>query len=81
MFDSGALTLMPPKKARKSVGGRPKAAEPLRSLMSVKGSLSFENWLDGLVSHARQGTRTLLLKNALYDFAKKTGYEPEMPKR
>lgn len=80
MFPSGAVLDMPAKK-RKAVAGRPKEPEPLRSLISVKGTTAFEEWLDGLVDHAHQGTRTLLLRNALRVFAEQQRYEKTMPKR
>jgi hypothetical protein len=81
MGPPGAVIEMPPKKARKSAGGRPPEPEPVRSLISLKGTPSFEAWLDGLVDHAHQGTRTLLLKNALRVFAQANGYLDPQPKR
>jgi hypothetical protein len=79
-MDPSAVSTMARPKA-KGAGGRPPAPEPLRSLMSVKGSAAFEAWLDGLVDHAHQGTRTLLLKNALREFAETHGYKKPQPKR
>jgi hypothetical protein len=83
MDDRGALATMPPKqpKKRKAAGGRPKAPEPLQSLISLKGTTAFASWIDGLVDHAHLGTRTLLLKNALRVFAEQQKYEEPMPKR
>jgi len=75
----GALLDMPPKKAKGA--GRPKAAKPLRSLISLKGTEDFELWVDGLVEHAHLGTRTLLLRNALREFASLVKYSDPMPKR
>lgn len=66
---------------KKTKGGRPKAPEPIKSLVSLKGSEAFERWLDELVEHARQGTRALLTKNALADFAERHGFTKPQPKR
>jgi hypothetical protein len=52
-----------------------------QSLISLKGTVSYEKWIDGLVDHAHQGTRTLLLKNALREFAENHGYKVVVPKR
>ncbi len=76
----GAMVTMPAKK-KKGPGGRPPANEPLRSLISLKGTSAFETWVDGLVEHAHQGTRTLLLRNALREFAVNHGYKEQQPKR
>lgn len=64
--------------------GRPWDGEDevsLRSLVSMKGTDEFEVWLDELVSHARQGTRTLLLKNALAEYAESHGFKKPQPRR
>jgi hypothetical protein len=79
MTGPGAAVTMPPKKKAKV--GRPKTEEPLRSLLSLKGSERFEVWLDALVDHAHQGTRSLLVRNALREFAEKSGFSDPMPKR
>jgi hypothetical protein len=84
MADIGDLATMAKKrqtKKGKGPGGRPPEPEPLRSLLSLKGTASFETWLDALVEHAHQGTRTLLLKNALRVFAESQGFKDLMPKR
>lgn len=80
MGDFGAASVMAPKKAVRKVG-RPAAPEPLRSLVSLKATPTFEAWLDKLVDHARQGTRTLLLKNALAEYAENHGFNEPQPKR
>jgi hypothetical protein len=79
MDPSGAVAEMPkqPKRGR----GRPPASEPMKSLVSLKGTPSFEEWLDGLVKTTRFGTRALLLKNALQDMAEKYEYKKPMPER
>ncbi len=69
-----------PKK-KKSAGGRPPEPEPIRSLVSLKGTAALEKWLDDLVEHSRQGTRTLLIKNALRKWAETEGFKPPQPKR
>ncbi len=82
MFESdGGLAVMARAKASKPKIGRPKSTEPARSIMSVKGSDAMERWVDGLVDHAHQGTRALLVRNALRVFAESVGYEPPIPKR
>jgi hypothetical protein len=71
---------MPPKKRAAKVG-RPATTEPVRSLVSLKGTDAFEEWLDRLVDHSHQGTRALLLKNALRVFAEREGFKEPQPKR
>lgn len=66
---------------RKSVGGRPPEPEPLRGLISLKGTEALEAWIDGLVDHTHQGTRALLVKNALREYAERHGYEKPQPRR
>jgi hypothetical protein len=68
-------------KKPKPKAGRPPEPIPLKSLISLKGSVDFEAWVDGLVEHAHQGTRTLLLKNALREFAENHKYDKPQPKR
>lgn len=80
MSHAGATATMPEKKS-KPKAGRPPEPEPLRSLISLKGTDEFERWVDGLVDHAHQGTRTLLLKNALREFAENHKYGKAQPKR
>lgn len=54
--------------------------QPSRSLASLKGTVELEEWVDGLVDHARQGTRVLLVRNALREFAESKGFREPMPK-
>jgi wyosine [tRNA(Phe)-imidazoG37] synthetase (radical SAM superfamily) len=72
----GARVAMPTKKA-----GRPAEPEPMKSLVSLKGTPTFEAWLDELVEHSHQGTRSLLLRNALRVFAEREGFGKPQPKR
>ena len=67
--------------AKRSGRGRPKRSEPSEIQFALKGTASMGEWVDGLVMHARQGTRALLIKNALYEFARAHGYKPPMPER
>jgi hypothetical protein len=69
------------RKVSKPKIGRPKSAEPGKSIMSVKGTDAMEQWVDGLVDFAHQGTRALLVRNALRVYAESIGYEPPIPKR
>ena len=71
--ESAGTALMPPKKKAKT--------DDRRSLISLKGSGGFAEWLDGLVKHTRLGTRTLVMRNALEDFAKTHGYTVPVPDR
>jgi hypothetical protein len=54
---------------------------PMHSIVSLKGTDDFEVWLDELVDHARQGTRTLLLRNSLAEYAENHGFKKPQPKR
>lgn len=80
MADYGATIEMPPKK-RSARMGRPKAPEPIYSLAALRGTRTFEVWLDKLVEHSRFGTRTLLIKNALKEFAENHDFKEPSPKR
>jgi hypothetical protein len=80
MLNFRETSVMPPKKPAPKVG-RPAEPKPLKSLVSMKGTDDFEAWLDDLVDHARQGTRTLLLKNALAEYAENHGFKRPQPKR
>jgi len=70
-----------PAKAKGSGRGRPKAAKPLKSLLSIKGTDDFEAWIDGLAEHCHLGTRSLAIRNSLRVFAEQQGYDKELPKR
>lgn len=63
-------------KAKKRPVGRPKAPEPLKSLLSLKASQTYEDWLDRLVKHARLASRSHLVRIALEDYAAATKFEP-----
>lgn len=52
-----------------------------RSFVSFKGTMAMEAWIDGLVDHTHQGTRALLVKNALREYAERHGYEKPQPRR
>ena len=67
-------------KKQAKPAGRPKEPEAVKSLVSLKGTVAFEEWLDGFVEHSHQGTRALLLRNALRVFAEQEGYKAP-PKR
>jgi hypothetical protein len=55
--------------------------EPMRSLIALKGTDEFEVWLDGLVERTRFGTRSLLMKNAIREYAERHDFKKPMPKR
>ncbi len=77
-MDAIGAPTMPPKKKRV---GRPKAPQPLRSLISLKGTEDLEAWIEGLVKKARVGTRAQALRNALEAYAADCGYDAPMPER
>jgi hypothetical protein len=74
MQTPGALLDMP--KPKKRPVGRPKMPEPLKSIVAVKASPTYERWLDRLADHVRQPSRANLVRIALEDFAKASGFEP-----
>lgn len=78
MTPSGATATMATKKRPR---GRPKAAKPMKSIVSLKGTEELAVWLDGLTLHSESGTQTNTLRRALKAFAKGQGYEREMPER
>jgi hypothetical protein len=80
MSEAGASAIMAAKK-RASKPGRPAMVRPMHSIVSLKGTDDFEVWLDELVDHARQGTRTLLLRNSLAEYAENHGFKKPQPKR
>jgi hypothetical protein len=53
----------------------------LKSIAAIRGSDELGLWLDSLVEHLRMGTRILLVKNALREYAEKSGFPFPMPKR
>lgn len=77
---SDASAASPPAMAKKKGAakpkGRPRSGMPLKSLLSLKASDDYEAWLDELVEHARLGTRSLLVRNAVREFAEKHGFRP-----
>ena len=68
-------------KEKKGEPGRPPESEPLRSMVSMKGTASFEAWVDELVEITGSGTRSQCLKNGLKSLAKEHGFKKPMPKR
>lgn len=64
-----------------TMAGKPKARQKSSGQIAMKASGDLVQWVDNLVTHSRQGTRSLLLRNALYEFARAHGYKPPMPER
>lgn len=60
--------------------GRPKAADPKRSLASLKGGEQYAKWLDGLVAHSHLPV-TILIEHALREYAENHGFKEAQPKR
>jgi hypothetical protein len=77
MFESGASTLMPPKKR---AGGRPKTPDPKRSIASFRGTTGFADWFEWLVTHRRLPA-SVLIEHALIEYAERHGYKPKAPER
>jgi hypothetical protein len=65
---------------KKSTGGRPKAADPKRSLVSLKGGAKYAEWFDGLVAHMNLSP-TVVMELGLRELAAKHGYSVPQPKR
>jgi hypothetical protein len=68
---------MPPPKKPK---GRPQ--EPVRRLtvLTIKGTPAWKEWLEGFGRHLRAPLSTVV-DQALVRYAKETGYKPEAPER
>lgn len=54
---------------------------PMRSLVALKGTRTFETWLDELVEHSNLETRINLIKAALKEYAMIKGFNEPRPKR
>ena len=67
---------------KKAPRGRPKlGVEPLRSIVSLKGSEELEAWLDRLTRHSESGTRSQTLRRALRAFAEEQKFNESIPPR
>lgn len=64
----------------KAVGGRPRAEDPKRSLVSLKGGKRFADWLDKL-SEFTHLPPTILMEHALRVYAEQQGFPDPQPKR
>jgi hypothetical protein len=60
--------------------GRPKAAEALKSIASLKGTEDFEQWIDELVNLTGSRTRVTVIWQALKEYGASKGHRP-MPSR
>lgn len=74
------LAMAAAKKPKPKAMGRPKSADPKKSLASLKGGEAYSEWLDGLVDHSHLPV-TILIEHALREYAENHGYEPEQPRR
>lgn len=73
-------SVMPKRKSRKGIGGRPKALEPMVPIASLKGKQSFADWFDRLVAHCRL-TGSSALEHGLIELAKARGFTEPPPDR
>ena len=67
------------------VSADPEAVEPMetvcrRTVLTIKGTDEWREWLDGFGKHLRTPTSTIV-DHALVRYAKETGYAPEAPER
>ena len=72
------VTMTAPK--RKGTAGRPKAVQPKRQIISMRGSEEWREWLNALADHAHMPATTLI-DQALLRYAQSVGFEQPMPKR
>jgi hypothetical protein len=79
MSEPGVATAMARPKKKGAVG-RPKAADPKKSLASIKGGAEYAAWLEGLAEHAHLPL-TILIEHALREYAENHGYANPQPKR
>lgn len=78
----GATLNMPKPKMKSKGRGRPSTGvEPLRSIVSLKGSSDLEKWLDELTEAGKCATRSHAIRRALEEFALKVMPSKPMPKR
>ncbi len=73
-------TMARKKTEEKHAGGRPKADDPKRSLVSLKGGEKYAGWFDGLVSHVNLSA-AVVMELALREYAANHGYSEPQPKR
>ena len=68
------VAIMPEKKPRKP--GRPKGGAPARAtVISLKGTPEWKEWLDGFADHCRLGAADTI-EQALIVYAKEREYPP-----
>jgi hypothetical protein len=66
-----------PKKRR---GGRPKSADPKRTILTLKGSEEWREWVHRLAGHMRTKAPDLI-DRALVEIAERNGFKERAPKR
>src|SRR4051812_18148840 len=82
-MDQGAAAIMArPKKGQgvKSKGGRPRVESPKRNVVTLRGSEEWRDWLNELADHCGLPT-TVLIAQAVKDYAKAEGFGKPMPRR
>lgn len=76
----GAVGIMPQRRSRKGVGGRPKAPEPMVPIASLKGKKAFADWFERLIVHCRL-SGSAAIEHGLIELAKAKGFTEPPPER
>ncbi len=66
--------------AKKQAGKKPEVPGPRRTVLTIKGTDEWAEWLAGLGEFLRTPTSTVV-DHALVKYAKEVGYTAEAPKR
>jgi hypothetical protein len=72
-----STAMMAKKLPAKGRGAEP---GPRRTVLTIKGTDEWREWLEGLSEHLRTPTSTIV-DHALVRYAKEVGYEKPAPKR
>ena len=65
---------------KKTVPAKPAEPGPRRTVLTIKGTDAWREWLEGLGKHLRTPTSTIV-DHALVRYAKEVGYTNEAPER
>lgn len=67
-------------RPKKRAVGRPKNLGPKPTLVSLRGSEEYREWLEGLANRSHL-PMAILLEHALREYAERHGYEKPQPRR
>lgn len=67
-------------KAPKNKGGRPKTPDPKKTIMTIRGSDDWRDWVHRLAEHMRLKSSDLI-DRALVELADKHGFKERPPQR